>query len=789
MMTPRTTTTRTKMTPRTRSVLRGIGYAILALVVLTMNLVAGSLLYLGTDSAREKLVAFAEQKLQPVFPGGFEIGGSEGSLLRGLVLNDVVMRDLDERAAVEIERLEVHYSLIWLIAARVQVTKLQVDGLTIVSQPLADGRDNLATMVVAETKPTPRALPVSVRLARVDVDGRFVALPANGSLDEAPRDTDVRATVHLEAGLSRGMVATIDALKAEIASPARATITASGGVHITPDPADMGLRSVVVRVDGDTSELRRRYDNLELSGPVSIEAHANGTMKDLVASITAQTTKPSIAIDGAAHIFADRAELDRFTVKAPFADVNADGVYRFDMTGHGKVHVDISDLGPLSLFGAPKMAGAVKLDGGGSRDAEHTSIKLKGAIDKLRIASAQVGHATLDVTADDDAASARIDGRGIFVGAMDVRTLGVKADATRKLAHLSVTARGTEGVALDVRASAVPKLEGTKLTRLDATLEQLVFRGGGTPWQIEAPARLTADLVARDYALDQLALVSMKQRITMSGRVQRTTIASALLEVAHFDLSQLAGVLSPGHVLPHSDISAKVEARGPFARPTVNATLSGSASGKGKKDLIRASATAEGVLDAGRLNAKVFATIGGQKTSAKVDMPFPLRPGQPIDASFDASVLLNPWFAELLVPKLIQTQPILLYSLGTTVLVQGSVTGTTSDPRVHVGARLRNWGAVNGHGQVGLSMEYASKKLSTSGTLTFSALPAGGGSGAGVVHGTAQLPVDLAPFLSGRTGTFLDPDAPWHAELKLNHVGIERVPFAAFAVVPIMSQK
>ena len=172
--------------PSTKKLLRGLAYGLVGTLLVAINLVAGALFYLTTDGARVRLVALAVRKLAPVFPGGFEVGGSAGSLPRGIVLRDVLIRDLDERPAIEVERIELAYSLLPLLFARLKVNKLLVDGLTIISQPLHDGRDNLATLALLQKPlpPPPKALPVSIRLAKVDVDARLVVVPAGTSIDD-----------------------------------------------------------------------------------------------------------------------------------------------------------------------------------------------------------------------------------------------------------------------------------------------------------------------------------------------------------------------------------------------------------------------------------------------------------------------------------------------------------------------------------------------------------------------------------------------------------------------------
>ena len=768
-----------------RHALRIVGWTFLALFIVLINVVAGGLLYLKTDRAREQALAFGLKKLGPVIPGGVTIGSSEGDLTSGLVLHELVLRDLDGRPAVEAHRVELAYSLLPLIVTRVQVNVVAVDGLTVISQPLADGRDNLATMAVVNQplpKP-PQVIPVSVALSLIDVQARFVKLPAHGTIEHAPRDTDVNARLHVRAGLSHGMVASIDELTVDVVSPARAKITAHGGVHIA-DKVD--LRKMEVRVEGDTTALRRRVEKLELSGPVTIVASADGPIDDLDASLDIDTHEPKMHLSANAHMLRDRAELKRFEIASAFANVTASGVYRYDQTGEGGLKVEVSDLQPFTLFGAPEMSGSVKLDAHAKRDGKHLVARADGTVNKLKIGADRIGHIGIDVDIEDWRGHALVEASDLMLGTFALRTAKLKAEGSEKSMHVAAEAHGADGLDMEVAAGAIPTVVDKRLSAVAVTLERLRLRAGGAPWREDGPATFTANLDVKKFVLGPLGLSNDKQHITVEGKMLDQVLADVHLDVKHFDLSQLPALLSPGHVLPHTDVDATAEAKGPLAGLDAGARFKGTGDGRTNHDLIHITTNGEARLEKGRLNAKFFATIGGQKVSATGDLPMPLRPDQPIEAKFDASVMLNPMFANILVPKLIQSQPVILYTLGAKVTAQAVLSGTTSDPHLNASARVARWGAANSHGDLAVSVEYKQKHLAGSGTLTFSRLPAGGGKGAGVVEATAEMPVDLAPALSGTADHLFDRAGAWHANLNLKHVEIERLPFEAFDVVPLV---
>lgn len=768
--------------------LRVLVYLVLAIVVVVTNIVVGLFFYAKSNHARELAMRQALTHLQEIFPGGIHVRSSEGDLTEGLVLNDLVLNDLDGRPAVTVHRLELRYSLLALLIARTQLDGVSIDGVTVVEQPLADGRDNLATMVKLD-QPLPkmqRSLPVSIVVDALETDLRFVKLPAGGSLKHVPHDRDFHAKLHARLDVSQALVVTVERLTIDTLSPAVARVNVTGALLITPDPKKMDLRHVHVRVTGDATQLRRRVDKVDLHGAVLVVATANGTIDDLATTVAVDTQAPKLRLRGDAHVYAHRVVLHGLTVKSMFANVDAHGVYHFDKTGDGKVKIDAQDLRPFELFGAPPMQGSVKLEATAKREDGHVTAKIDGVVKNFAISKTRIGKVAIDVAMMDLDGHALVVAENAVLGAIQLRVIKAKIDGGPKGVVVGVAAQGPEGVNIELSADAQPNMDKKKVAGLVATLDRFVLKAGGTPWTLDHPVKLAADFQKNAYSMSPLGLSNYKQHATLEGKYTSDELRDVHVDIEHFDLSQLPALLSPGHVLPHTDLKVTAEASGPLERPNAGFAFEGFGDGKSDHDLIRLHASGDGRLKSGRLTGKVFATIGGQKVSAKADMPMPLRPDQPIDVSFDASVLLNAWFADVLVPKVIQTQPILLYTLGAKVTAQGRVTGTTSNPKINGSARCARWGSVRSHGDLGMSFEYADQKLGISSTLSLSELPLGGGSAAGVVQLSSSLPVDLAPMLSGENGSAFDTAADWSATLNLKHVDIEKLPWEGLGIIPII---
>lgn len=757
--------------------LRIVGFAVLGVVLVAFNLIAAGFFYLKTDHAREHLLAFGLARAQPLFPGGLTVARSEGDLTRGVVLHDIALHDRDGRPAVTLARLELDYSLLPLLGLRVQVDRVNAIGATVVSQPLADGRDNLATIADIVMPPIPKTIPVSVALADVKAQLRFTRR------EEGKPAIDAAAVLMTRAHIDHGFRVDVPYLSVDALTPAIASLRAKGGVHVDRAPT---LYDVEVRVDGDTAQLRRSVDQLHLRGPALVIVKADGKLDDLVATVAADTQTPAVSIRAATHVFADRVALDRFTLESSFANADAHGLYKFDQTGHGEARVDAPDLSPLRLLGVPDIGGAVKLAAKLSRDDEHFTAIADGWVRRLRIGKNRIEKIDIDVDVKDTNGHAIVAASSLQLGDRKLDRADVTLDGTPSSARARITARGAHGLALDLQAIGAPQHHGKRTTGIATTLQRLRFRAGGTPWLLDRPATIVVDFDAPRVAVSPLALHNRNQWISVEGKLVAQRLEDVHVEVKHFDLSQLPAVLSPGHVLPYTDLSAKAEASGPLAQPNVGASFEGTGHGRTQHDLIHFTTTGEGRLARGRLAGKVFATIGGQKVAATADVPMPLRPDQPLDVSFNASVLLNPWFADLLVPKAIQSQPILMYRLGAKVTAQGSIKGTTSDPRINASARVARWGAADSHGNFAVSVEYKQRRLDASSTLTLSELPLGGGKGAGIIEATAQMPIDLAPTFSGEPGVLFDRRGAWHASVNAKHVAIEKLPWEALEIVPFV---
>ncbi len=765
-----------------RTALKVVGGVVLGLLVAVIVAVAGGWAYLRTPRGRDRVIALALTRLREHVPGGIKVARVEGDLTRGLVLHGVELDDRDGRLAIAIERLEVRYELRPLVTRRLIVQRLDASGVLVVSRPLADGRDGLATLFAPGPPGPPlESLPIAIDVEAAAIRGRVVRLPARGSLEHPPRDGELRAAITATASTSRALTVRVGSLVVDVTRPAQAHLVASGTLDLRDRPR---LRNGALEADVDTRELRRRVEALRLEGPLGVTAAVEGPLDDLgvEARIAAPRDRARVAVRG--RVGGDRVRVDALVVRLPATDLSAHGTLRFDGRLDAAVEAASTNLGTLARFGAPSLGGALSLRAHLRHDARAASLRLAASTTGLAVGTVRVRQAELDVDTVDLRGELHAWARGVRIGERALQQARLDVTAGDQL-RVALDAEGPEQTSVQLRVHGTPRLRDGRVEGFDAVLDRLRLSIADLSIRELHPARVVASASPPSLRVDRIDLADRAEgRVALAGAVDERGIEHALVEVKHVDLDRLAPVLSPGHLLPHSDLYAIVQARGPFTDPEAHARLSGEVHGKGARDVIRLAGQIEAHLMHRRLTGEAFLTIGGQKARAHVDLPVPLRPDAPIEAHLDASVLLSPGLADAIAPKLLQFQPLAMFLVKGLFTAQARLTGTTSAPELHASARLAGWEAAGAHGGFGVSVEYAARELGGALTADFSALPAGGGSGGGRIEATARLPLDLDGVLGGRKAPLLAEDAPLHGLVKLEHVDVDHLPLRALGIAP-----
>jgi autotransporter translocation and assembly factor TamB len=189
---------------RPQRLVRGLARWVLGAIAALLLLVVALLLVLETGWAKNYLRGLIVRQANQFLTATLEIGGLEGSLVRGVELRDVRLSRGGE-VIVAIDHVAVSYSIRELLADGVTIRQIRVVRPRVIGERQADGRWNLAALVRREAREQDRSGPGrAIHIAAIDVvDGdvtlrdrlnlafavapqRYAALNASLSFDYEP---------------------------------------------------------------------------------------------------------------------------------------------------------------------------------------------------------------------------------------------------------------------------------------------------------------------------------------------------------------------------------------------------------------------------------------------------------------------------------------------------------------------------------------------------------------------------------------------------------------------------
>lgn len=332
--------------PLWRRALRVLAWIGVGLLILVLLLGGGVLVVSNTDYGRGKLLALVLPLIRGALLGELKIGRIEGSLLHGLILRDIELRDSEGQLAVRAPRVAVRYNLWALRAKTVHVTSGQIEGLYVHARTLRDGRLNLAALVKPKEKPS-GPLPVGFRVEDVYVVGsaRYDLAPARADDAAAPFnrvEAGLRLAVGARVPLGAGPIeAQIKGLEVAVQAPLPATLTLRGGAKIqgsavSVDKLELGLKAAlpdVGRLLPAFGDERARW----LPGEVRLDLSADGTLQAM-----------NLAL--ALHLPPAGAEAGQLSFQGQVGQLDAALPWRFELSGSGLAPAALrSDLPPLQV--------------------------------------------------------------------------------------------------------------------------------------------------------------------------------------------------------------------------------------------------------------------------------------------------------------------------------------------------------------------------------------------------------------------------------------------------------
>ncbi|HEV7733421.1 MAG TPA: translocation/assembly module TamB domain-containing protein [Candidatus Binatia bacterium] len=382
---------------------------------------------------------------------------------------------------------------------------------------------------------------------------------AGQSLDRAFLDVDLHGSVLRAAGrvAHAAGVASIRA-RAELGTPLRyrarthANITNLAAL-VPSTPGTAALRATVSGVEPDAAERTVRLQATIDHGEVRGVALAGGTV--------------DARLEGA------RLHVDRAQVRGPGAEVTAWGAAdldtkQADATLDVKAALDVvgrqASL-PLGGTATARATATGRLDG---LAVEARVVVERGRWDTTDVRRAEVvtraaglGGSAPSARATATASAIHVPGRDPWDAAaeLDWRRAGGTDDGT-----LRASGRATNGAGMRMALTA----KRTDPTTVVQLTELLLDPADQPAWQLARPARIT---VADGIAVDELALTSGGQRITLSGVAGTTGKADATLRATGIGIASLCGLLAKGPRCAGT-LTADARLTGTAAAPELSAT-------------------------------------------------------------------------------------------------------------------------------------------------------------------------------------------------------------------------
>ena len=242
---------------------RSLGTALWSLVGLVACTLGGLSALVGTDAGRALLAAAARGAFHRVVAGRVEVGGIGGSLLTGVVLNDVVIYDPDSTLVARLPHAELDYNPLDFVAGRIVLSGVTLDHPYIDLVQHKNGKLNLAELLRLGGPPSGRP-PALVLLRNLRIEDGTVAVrlqdrpsPDDSAheIEDAGRDgrRRVRRFEHLTARIAalrlsspreRGIEADIGALAVLSSDPGLRVTDLQGRIRIAGDSLNADLQHV-----------------------------------------------------------------------------------------------------------------------------------------------------------------------------------------------------------------------------------------------------------------------------------------------------------------------------------------------------------------------------------------------------------------------------------------------------------------------------------------------------------------------------------------------------------------
>ncbi len=711
-----------------------------------------------SDWGHRRLLALAVPRIAELLDGELRIGGLQGDLVRGLVLEDVEIVDRERQAAVRAQRLTLHYNLAALLWKTVRIREAKVEGLWVGARHLAGGELNLATLL----KPTP-STPPEANPIKVDVHHLLA-------------DIEVQYEPPADASGPGGTV-----------SPGRARVLLEGGAQIVGSAVE--LRQVTATVETTGEEMNHVLPSAELFGSFQASVQGDGPLSDLALAVEIHPPSGSVVGEGRVAIAETVAwtgevqihglDPGAATRHAPAGSIDA------SVEGHGEGTVGVVRVGALEIDALAAHAsahGEIDLEGHGQAEVALRAEDLSrlAEIGVPGLAGAVEAQATMHRAATTLSLDGKVIGKGSRAGSLRINAIHLRARADGSALVVHGDATGPQQFAFALDLAGEPLWRGDALVGADVSIDRLALARGSVKWANARAARLRVDSAIE---LKRLVLASGSQSIALEGRYEweqesKRTLR-ALLTTHQVDAAQLIGLVRSAPPAPPILVDAELRVSGSVDRPIAN--LKAAAVSRLLEPPKRIELRTEARYAAERITGQLALTAEKAAVHGKFDLPASTARGAPIALDLDVKKVQLSDLRELLPTPLADLRGEL-----TAHLRAGGTMGTPSiDGDLHAASWQVGTVVIDDkeiHNDTTLSLGYRAGQLRVRQSTKL-------GHAAGRVDFDAAMPVDLRALIAQPAQALerLERVAPVVASAKVERLDLARLPFESIGVARLVS--
>lgn len=591
-------------------VLGRIALGALVLVLVLLGATIGTVI-VGTQTqwGRDRLLRVALPRLQSLVTGRIVVGRVEGNLFRRVVLRDVAVYDMEGRLAARLARGEVTWRPLALRRHEADLREVKLEGLEVVSRPLADGRNNLAALVPPSPEEDEGPSRWRVSVGALLVEGKGEVRDAKAVLVGA------HLRLHAWAEVAGGVVRLVlHSLAADTSVPAVAELQAKGAFRLEET---FKIHDLKLQLRSRGEEVHRALPALDVRGPLELAAEVAGSLHELAVEMTLRPARGQVSVKGTV---ADVTEKLRVDATVAVRDLDP-SVVRGAPTGRVTMdaRADIRSRGPEA--GGPPFAGDItvsrleavmagaRLEGRGKGNLEGElsgqvhlwardlaavrplPVRLAGQLDAEAEVAQREGRWRIDARArgnrlvyegsrvrelrlvaalDDWRGRVEVLASGLKLGGQVLDRMSVEARMGAEKGRLRLgvegptvaASLGVEGVLLSEGRDGRGRKAGVRPGRgsgqgqgqgqgqggvrgFAGRIETLEIASQGRRWAMSGAAPLRIDWVRRDVALGRLRLTGAEGRLELEAKVWGGERVEARVAAREVSVNPLLALVEP----------------------------------------------------------------------------------------------------------------------------------------------------------------------------------------------------------------------------------------------------